>query len=130
MSTNVTSELALRYAFDDATQSFKTIPGEATSFEIELNHGDGDSIHSMSKKDVAVNAELDVSDKRTVCLFISAGTSTVVLQASPESEGDSWFDVYETSANMSKPTASSVITVCAMRVRVVASVDVSIVAGS
>lgn len=48
--TKLSADQVLKHSFDEATGSLKTIPAAATSFSIELDAADGDSVISHSRQ--------------------------------------------------------------------------------
>lgn len=93
----------IKSVYDEATGSLKTIPGEATSFEIELSAADGDStqVQSMASGQVVLSAAvaaganfnstvMDITNYKTVVVVatwtgFNAADATLQLQGSIDS---------------------------------------------
>ena len=75
----------IKRAYDPESQSFKMIPSDETSFAIELDHKDGDSVYSVPiHKHLKGVGELDIFDCRVV--MVHGGSVSI----SPDPEDDVW----------------------------------------
>lgn len=122
MSNPITGELVLRKSWSENDQAIKTVPSENTSFEVELSHADGDSVitHPNSIL-VSDTTETSCVGVKSVALYVEAGSAaTAKIQISPVDSGNIWMDLPSGSVNsdLTNLTVSSVLTVCARRIRV------------
>lgn len=123
MANPITGEWVLRKSWSEPDQAIKTVPAAATSFAIELSHTDGDSIqiHPNSIQ-VSDNTEQSAVGIKSVVLYLEPGAAAEAkLQISPVDSGDVWMDVGSSSTpnHLVNLVASSVLTICARRIRVV-----------
>ena len=78
----------LKMAYDPESNSFRMMPSDETSFAIELDHKDGDSVYSVPMhKYMKGQGELNVSDCRVVTVYGSS------IKLSPHPTDDVWFDL-------------------------------------
>lgn len=118
----LTGELAIREAFDLATGALKTIPSADTSFSIELDAADGDSV--TSKPDVTlVNdaTETNARGMKSANLYIEAGVAaTAKIQVSPTDSGNVWMDLPSGSVanDLTDLKATGSLSICARRIRI------------
>jgi len=145
MATKLDANQVLKASFDEASQSLKTIPASATTFEMELSHADGDSIvshpSSVSASGLArsnantgsVVAEFDISTIKSISIYTKTlttivGAQVLTLQISPVASGDFWVSTSITItpdlvANVTK--VSSIATVNALRARVITAAAIT-----
>lgn len=108
MGTKLSADQVLKQSYDEATGSLKTIPAAATSFSIELDAADGDSVISHSRqlqvKESNTNAEatiavapfsvegitrINMHSKTTATI---TGAQLLTLQFSPHATDDIWIN--------------------------------------
>ena len=96
----------IKQVYDPATESLQTVPGGATSFEIELDADDGDSVEVRGievRNNNALAVDVDVSKMKRVAVWVeggagnytvtaNVGTATLVLGTVATGTGDT-FDV-------------------------------------
>lgn len=123
MANPITAELVLRKSWSEPDQAIKTVPATATSYAIELSQADGDSVqtypNSMTVADTSVASAAGI---RSVALYIEPGAAaSAKLQVSPVDSGNIWMDVPTStvSSDLVNLVMSSVLTICARRIRVV-----------
>lgn len=118
MSThNLTGELVLREAFDAAAGALKTIPSSATSFAIELDAADGDSV--TAKADVALVSDttaVSAIGMKTVNLYVF-GVGTAKIQVSGTDSGATFIDL--PSSTTVAGVMSGPLSICARRIQIV-----------
>lgn len=139
---------ALKRTVDSTADAIRTIPAETTSFSIELDSADGDSVttHPASTSGTAsvtnatlANAEIiapiAADGMKTIDLYAkcttaitSGGTPSAKIQISPASSGDVWVDLPSGSLNL--PTTLNTVSklalplsLCALRMRVLFGAD-------
>ena len=122
MANPINGEHVLRKSWSEADQAIKTVPASATSYAIELNQADGDSVQNYPYGITASDAsELPAVGIKTVNLFLEPGAAaSAKIQVSPVDSGDVWLDV-GTGSVSSDPVlvkATGPLTICARRVRV------------
>ena len=135
----------LKHAFDDANGALKTIPAEATTFQIELDHADGDSVLTydgqVSSQALSVDntvssvviAEFDVSIIKNVQIFTKTtatitGPQLLTLQISPLDTGDFWVNTSATttpSTTLNNTTVSSNVSISAKRARLITAAAIT-----
>lgn len=135
----------LKNAFDDASGALKTIPASATTFEMELDHADGDSVLTydgqVSAQALTVNntvssvviAEFDVSIIKNVQIFTKTtatitGPQLLTLQISPIDSGDFWVNTSVTttpSTTLNNTSVSSNVSVSAKRARLITAAAIT-----
>lgn len=115
-TTNLTGELVLRAAFDEATESIKTLTTiDSISTEIELSAADGDSVQNLPAilgpvsvltgpaETTVTSSSLDVSDYRSGVAVVRWENLTGTLDGSLKVQGsiDStyWFDIQTVTLN-------------------------------
>jgi hypothetical protein len=108
MSSKLDLGQILKGAYDETSQSLKTVPGSATSFSIELDATDGDSV-SAYRRQVASKTSLTNANTGTIVAAFdvsginiinmhSNSTSTIVgpqlltLQFSPHISDNIWIN--------------------------------------
>jgi hypothetical protein len=108
MSSKLDLGQILRGAYDEASQALKTVPGSSTSFSIELDAADGDSISAHRRQLAAKSSHTSANTGTIVAAFDTAGlnfinlhsntTTTIVdaqlltLQFSPHSSDNVWIN--------------------------------------
>lgn len=100
----LTGELILREVFDSATGGLKTTPSSATSFSIELDAADGDSVIAKAESSSMTQGTYSCIGMKTACLY---GTGTV--EVSPDDTGETFQAL--------TVTALVPFTICARRIR-------------
>lgn len=106
----------MKYVYDEATESLKTTPSDSTSFEIELDATDGDSVNTgalaqsntvlqngISADTGDTTSAVDVSNYRGIYISViadslNAADGEVKLQAS--SDGTNFADVSSASVTL------------------------------
>lgn len=123
MSNPINGELVLRKVWSEDDQALRTVPSSNTSFSIELSHSDGDTVEthpqSLLVSDTTETACLGI---KSITLYLEAATgASAKVQVSPKDSGDVWMDVASSTVTSSPSavTASSLLTICARRIRVV-----------
>jgi hypothetical protein len=119
--SGITGELALRQAWDESTLSFRTVPGAATAFEIELDHTDGDSVAAFAGQVTHTGAgEYDVEGFKDAVLYVEAGfAADAKIQVSPVDTGAVWYDLVTVTGSITDPAKSAVVPFCAKRIKVI-----------
>lgn len=108
MSSKLDLGQILRGAYDEANEALKTVPAAATSFSIELDAADGDSVSAyrrqLSSKTSLTNAnsgtvvaEFDASGINVINMHSNTTTNIVgaallTLQFSPHSSDNIWIN--------------------------------------
>lgn len=145
MATKLDANQVIKSCFDEASQSLKTIPASATTFEMELSHIDGDSVtaypSNISASGLArsnantgsVIAEFDISMVKSIAIYTKTlttivGAQVLTLQISPLESGDFWVSTSTTItpdlvANVTK--VSTVTAVSAKRARVITAAAIT-----
>ena len=143
----LTGEHVLREAFDLTNGALKTVPSAATSFSIELNADDGDSVisraESASQKASITNAQSGVIVPefssvgiKSITLYTKTtlaitGSQVCTLEVSPSDSDDVWIATSLTitpSATLNTVITSTPISIVARRARV--SIAASITTGT
>jgi len=140
----LTSELVLREVYDPISNSLKTIPAGDTSFAVELDADDGDSVISRAES-LSVKASISNSDSgvilpetssyglKTITLYTKT-TSIIVnpqvctLEVSPSDSDDVWISSNLTitpSTSLDVVVMSSPISILARRIRVTMSTPIT-----
>lgn len=139
MSTNLLdANQVIKQVYDPATESLKTTPSGATTFSVELDAADGDSVSSFAAS-LSDSATITPSSTGTVIaeqtcvgfnlaklyaksLAILSQQAVFRLDVSPSDSEDIWFQTSTTltaSASANAVVASSDATIIARRIRVV-----------
>lgn len=128
----------LKRSFDETSGALKTVPASSTSFEIELNKADGDSVYSYPNSQDTSASGIDntfsseiigaitCNEIKTIQLYVKTtdtivGPQVLTLEVSPVTSGDFWVATSITvtpSTTLNATVASSVGTICARRFRV------------
>lgn len=145
MATKLDANQVLKASFDEASQSLKTIPASATTFEMELSHADGDSVishpASIEAAGLAISnantgsviAEFDISNVKSMVIYTKTlttivGAQVLTLQVSPVTSGDFWVSTSVTItpdlvANVTE--MSSIASIVAKRARVITAAAIT-----
>lgn len=138
---------AVKRCYSEASDAIRTIPAEATSFQIEVSADDGDSVIAVPKV-VSGSADITSASTGTIiaeqgCVGIKSvaiyskttatitGPQTCVVQVSPADAGDVWINTAASvtpSANSGEVSVSGPVSIVARRIRVV--MDVAITSGT
>jgi len=109
MSSKLDFGQIIKNVYDDSTESLKTIPSSSTSFAIELDADDGDSVQIQGRESSSnasgidnsyaniVLAEFDITGMSANNIFSMTqinivGAQVLTLQISPIASGDLWFN--------------------------------------
>lgn len=133
----LTSELVLREVYDPVSKSLKTVPSGDTSFSVELDANDGDSVIcrteslslkvSLSNSDSGIIApETSSYGLKSVTLYIKTTTAIVgpqvcTLEVSPSDSDDVWLPSSLTvtpSTTLDVVVMATPINILARRIRV------------
>lgn len=144
MATKLDANQVIKAVFDETTQSLKTTPSDATSFQMELDAEDGDSIQTrgISNSETAsidntftniVIAPFDIVGFKSIQLFtdtttVITGPQVLTLQVSPASSGDVWFNTTTTvtpGTGVDAKALSTIGSVCAVRAQVVTAAAIT-----
>lgn len=128
MSTKLDFQQVIKNSFDESTDSLKVLL-TPTSFAIELDAADGDSVTTKPDSILVSNTTETVCiGIKSVSLYIEpqAGTHTAKIQISPVDSGSVWMDLASStlSADPTNLVSTSILSIVARRIRI------SVTAGS
>jgi hypothetical protein len=145
MATKLSADQVLKNSFDEVTGSLKTTPSSATTFSIELDANDGDSVttyrRQLSSKTAGLNntntgtvvaefsvAGITVINMHSVTATTISGPQVLTLQFSPHATDDVWINTSvtltpsTTAGNIVSGTQISTLNAVRCRVRTAAAI--------